>query len=105
MAAAAGKAELPGGDGSMMTVPAVEIRVEDNGAGVSSENRERIFEPFFQVDSSSTRLHGGSGLGLSIALQVVKEHNGRIYVRNRPQGGTIFRLSFPVPEETEGAES
>lgn len=77
---------------------AVEVAVADTGTGISEENMEKIFDPFF-----TTRGAGGTGLGLSIALQVAKEHNGRIYVRNRPQGGTIFRLSFRVPEEPEGS--
>ncbi|MBD3236666.1 MAG: PAS domain-containing protein [Candidatus Eisenbacteria bacterium] len=76
---------------------AVEVAVADTGTGISEEHMEKIFDPFF-----TTRGAGGTGLGLSIALQVAKEHNGRIYVRNRPQGGAIFRLSFRVPDESEG---
>jgi signal transduction histidine kinase len=75
---------------------AVEVAVADTGTGIPEEITEKIFDPFF-----TTRGPAGTGLGLSITLQIVKEHNGRIYVRNRPQGGVIFRLSFPVPEESE----
>lgn len=77
---------------------AVEVAVADTGTGIPEEITEKIFDPFF-----TTRGPAGTGLGLSITLQIVKEHNGRIYVRNRPQGGVIFRLSFPVPEESEVA--
>jgi signal transduction histidine kinase len=76
---------------------AVEIAVADTGTGIPAEIMEKVFDPFF-----TTRGSGGTGLGLSIALQVVREHFGRIYVRNRQQGGTIFRLSFPMPEDSEG---
>ncbi|MFH1144174.1 MAG: ATP-binding protein [Candidatus Eisenbacteria bacterium] len=75
---------------------AVEVAVADTGTGIPEEIMEKIYDPFF-----TTRGAGGTGLGLSIALQIVKEHGGRIHVRNRPQGGAIFRLSFRVPEESE----
>ncbi len=75
---------------------AVEVAVADTGSGVPEEILERIYDPFFTTKGS-----GGTGLGLSIALQVMQEHGGRIYLRNRPQGGAIFRLSFRVPEERE----
>jgi signal transduction histidine kinase len=75
---------------------AVEVAIADTGTGIPEEIIEKIFDPFF-----TTRGPAGTGLGLSIALQIVKEHNGRVYVRNRPQGGVIFRLSFPVPDESE----
>lgn len=77
---------------------AVEVGIADTGTGIPEEILEKIYDPFF-----TTRGSGGTGLGLSITLQIVKEHGGRIYVRNRPQGGTIFRLSFPVPEDASGA--
>jgi len=77
---------------------AVEVAVADTGTGIPEEIMEKIYDPFF-----TTRGSGGTGLGLSIALQIVKEHGGRIHVRNRPQGGAIFRLSFRVPEESEGS--
>jgi len=79
---------------------AVEVAVADTGTGISEEVIEKIYDPFF-----TTRGSGGTGLGLSIALQIVKEHGGRIHVRNRPQGGAIFRLSFRLPEENDGAGS
>jgi len=73
---------------------AVEVAVADTGTGIPEEIIEKIFDPFF-----TTRGAGGTGLGLSIVLQIVKEHGGRITVRNRAQGGATFRISFRVPEE------
>ncbi len=72
---------------------ALEVAIADTGTGIPPEVVEKIYDPFFTTRGS------GTGLGLSITLQIVKEHGGRIYVRDRPQGGAIFRLSFPVPEE------
>jgi signal transduction histidine kinase len=79
---------------------AVEVAVADTGTGIPEEVIEKMYDPFF-----TTRGSGGTGLGLSIALQIVKEHGGRIHVRNRPQGGAIFRLSFRLPDENEGTGS
>jgi signal transduction histidine kinase len=70
---------------------AVEVAFSDSGCGISEEVVDKIFDPFF------TTKPAGTGLGLSISLQIVREHGGRITVRNRSQGGVTFRLSFPVP--------
>lgn len=71
---------------------AVEVAFHDTGCGIPEEIIEKIFDPFYTTKSA------GTGLGLSISLQIVREHQGRITVRNRSQGGTTFRLSFPVRE-------
>ncbi len=70
---------------------AVEVAFADTGVGIPEEAVDKIFDPFF------TTKPAGTGLGLSISLQIVREHNGRITVRNRSQGGVTFRLSLPVP--------
>jgi two-component system, NtrC family, sensor histidine kinase HydH len=72
---------------------AVEVAFHDTGCGIPEEVLDKIFDPFFTTKSS------GTGLGLSISLQIVREHGGRITVRNRSQGGATFRLSFPVRAE------
>jgi two-component system sensor histidine kinase KdpD len=74
----------------------LEFRVEDQGAGVPVESRERIFEPFYRnrthVDSSVP----GHGLGLAICQRIVREHGGRIEVSDRPGGGARFSVFLPV---------
>ncbi len=72
---------------------AVEVAFHDTGSGIPPDVLDKIFDPFFTTKSS------GTGLGLSISLQIVREHGGRINVRNRSQGGSTFRLSFPVRNE------
>ena len=74
----------------------IEIRVSDNGIGIPGENIERVFERFFQVDSSSTRRFGGSGLGLSIVREIVLAHKGKIFVESREGEGTTFLVLLPV---------
>jgi signal transduction histidine kinase len=72
---------------------AVEVAFSDNGCGIPAESLDKIFDPFFTSKGAS-----GTGLGLSITLQIIQEHGGRIYVRNRAQGGMTFRVSLPVPD-------
>lgn len=69
------------------------VDVEDNGPGVPEEAREHLFKPF----TGSTR-KGGSGLGLSIAHDIVRAHGGDIRMERSSGGGTIFRLVFPVEQ-------
>ncbi|HYL69632.1 MAG TPA: PAS domain S-box protein [Candidatus Limnocylindria bacterium] len=67
----------------------------DNGPGVSPENAGKLFDPFF----TTKRPGGGSGLGLTISLAVVKEHGGRIEVQSSSPGGATFRVVLPAPVE------
>lgn len=71
--------------------------VEDTGIGLESEDLERIFSPFTQVDMSSTRQVGGVGLGLSISKGIVEAHGGSI-VAESPGQGTLFRFFIPLVE-------
>ena len=73
----------------------VELRVEDNGAGIPPESMEHIFERFYRVDKARSRAAGGAGLGLSIVHDMVERSYGTITVQARPGGGTIFTVRFP----------
>ena len=75
---------------------AAHVEVTDSGIGISGEQLPHIFEPFFQVDSSSTREYGGSGLGLTLAKAYVEAHGGRMWVDSTPGRGSTFVASFPV---------
>ena len=74
----------------------MHLVVQDSGIGISREMVAKIFEPFFQVDSSSTRAFGGTGLGLTLAKAYVEAHGGRIWVDTAPGQGSTFVASFPV---------
>jgi len=78
------------------TRPAVLVRVVDSGIGVPLESRERIFEAFYQVDSSSTREYGGTGLGLSIVKNFVEAHGGKVWVEAGEGSGSVFLVQLPV---------
>jgi signal transduction histidine kinase len=72
------------------------VSVSDTGPGIPSEECERIFEKFRQVDSSNTRAKGGTGLGLAIAREIVEMHGGRIWVESTIGQGSTFRMELPV---------
>jgi GAF domain-containing protein/anti-sigma regulatory factor (Ser/Thr protein kinase) len=75
------------------------VSVSDTGPGIPADECERIFEKFRQVDSSNTRAKGGTGLGLTIAKQIVEMHGGRIWVESALGKGSIFRMEFPMRAE------
>ena len=70
----------------------VYLSVEDTGAGIPEELKERVFEPFFRVDKSRSRELGGVGLGLALVREIVRVHDGSIMVKSNPSGGTIFEV-------------
>lgn len=70
----------------------VRISITDTGAGISPENRGKIFSPFF------TTKHRGTGLGLSITRNIVEKHGGHIEVESEPGRGTTFHLEFAAAE-------
>lgn len=74
---------------------AVVIRVADDGAGIPTDELERVFEPFYRVESSRNRDTGGTGLGLSIARDIAQSHGGSLVVRNLPERGLEAILTLP----------
>ena len=77
------------------TAHGATVRVTDDGAGIPSEDAERIFEPFFRVDRSRSKESGGYGLGLSICKRVMEAHGGRIALEQASGRGASFVLTFP----------
>ena len=73
----------------------LEISVCDNGPGIPPADLEKVFEPFYRLESSRNRDTGGTGLGLSIARDVAQAHGGTLILRNRPEGGLEARLTLP----------
>ena len=72
------------------------VAVADTGMGIAAEDRERIFDEFQQVDSSSTRKKGGTGLGLAITKRIVELHGGRIWVESTQGQGSTFFVELPL---------
>lgn len=94
-------------DGGMISVVVskqadgeILFKVSDNGIGVESENLERIFEPFEQEDNTVSRVHNGTGIGLSLSRRIVELHQGRIWAESDGRHkGSSFYFTVPVPGE------
>ena len=78
-----------GGEGFLVTV-------EDTGPGIPLEHQPRIFETFYQVDGSSTREHGGVGIGLAVVKAFTEAHGGKVELQSAPGEGTRFTLHLPA---------
>ncbi len=89
-------AAMPGGGSLQVSTKrdgnAVLLRIKDTGVGIEEENIAKIFEPYY------TTKEFGSGLGLTVVYKIVKEHGGEISLTSKEGEGTIFTLSFPIPE-------
>jgi signal transduction histidine kinase len=84
-------------------LPAVVVSVRDHGPGISSEERETIFERFARSDGGRRRGQG-TGLGLAITRQIVRQHGGEIWVETATGGGSLFVLALPLKEQPPAPE-
>ena len=98
---AGGRIELRGeaqGDG-------VHLAVSDSGVGIPADQLERIFDRFAQVDASATRAHEGTGIGLSLAKELVELHGGRIWAESPGPGqGSTLHVVLPAGQADEGLD-
>ncbi|HEX8823254.1 MAG TPA: ATP-binding protein [Archangium sp.] len=78
------------------------IEVEDTGVGIPEDQRERIFQSFYQVDDSPTREYGGAGLGLAIVKSYVEGHGGRVSLTSEVGRGSCFRVVLPQEPPLSG---
>ncbi|MCJ7569264.1 MAG: cell wall metabolism sensor histidine kinase WalK, partial [Anaerolineales bacterium] len=74
----------------------VELRIQDTGPGIKSEDIQHIFDRFYRADKSRQRDSGGSGLGLAIAKSIVENHGGRIWAEGNNGEGTTFFITLPI---------
>ncbi|MEY2880040.1 MAG: hypothetical protein RLZZ15_2420, partial [Verrucomicrobiota bacterium] len=76
---------------------ALEFSVRDTGPGIAAADREKIFRPFTQLDATSTRQHGGAGLGLAICRHLAHHLGGAVRLDSEPGRGSVFTLALPAP--------
>jgi signal transduction histidine kinase len=88
------------GDAARVTLSqqpqAVQIEIDDNGPGIPADDSETVFEPFRRLETSRNRETGGSGLGLSIARNIIRAHGGDIFLQNLPGGGLRATVTLPA---------
>jgi signal transduction histidine kinase len=73
----------------------LRIEVKDDGPGFPAGMSERVFERFFQIDAAAARKHGGTGIGLALARELVELHGGRIWARSAAGQGATFTVELP----------
>ena len=87
------------GQSDVKTIPAICIRVMDQGIGIPEEELDSVFDKFVQSSQTKTGA-GGTGLGLAICYEIVKAHNGKIWAENNKKGGATFHFMLPVSQTT-----
>lgn len=87
------------------TADALRVSVSDTGIGIPEDQLGRIFDAFYQVDSSSTRQHGGAGLGLSIVRKLIEAHGGEVWVESILGAGTTFHFTLPIASQGSLSEA
>jgi signal transduction histidine kinase/ligand-binding sensor domain-containing protein/AraC-like DNA-binding protein len=88
-----------GTEGVGTTKGFAEISIRDTGIGIPQNKIDKIFDRFYQVDSSHTREHEGTGIGLALTKELVELHKGKIEVESEEGKGSTFRLIFPFGKE------
>ncbi|MGH8282090.1 MAG: sensor histidine kinase, partial [Gammaproteobacteria bacterium] len=79
----------------------VTIRVCDTGPGIPEDQLEKVFEPYYRLDDSRSREHGGNGLGLGIARNIAVLHGGTLTLQNHPESGLEAVLTLPHKKNGE----
>jgi signal transduction histidine kinase len=83
---------------AIQTDDIVTVRVRDQGPGIPHNELESIFERFYRGSRTQDSV-AGTGMGLSVARDIINAHQGRLWVENRPEGGAQFSFSLPTLKE------
>jgi signal transduction histidine kinase len=81
----------------------VKFLVEDNGPGIPEDEADNLFQKFYQIDTSVTRKHAGTGLGLVICKGIIEAHGGKIWVDKEYKFGACFIFTLPISKKKESA--
>ena len=74
----------------------VHVSVRDHGAGIKPEDRKKLFERYFRVESRDTQAISGFGLGLYLSAEIIQRHNGKVWVESEIGTGSTFYFSLPI---------
>ena len=77
----------------------IEVSIKDNGIGIPADKIPKIFDRFYQIDSSTTRRYGGLGIGLALCKNIIDMHKGVITVASEENKGSVF--TFVIPKNSE----
>jgi signal transduction histidine kinase len=77
-----------------------QVSIVDDGVGISKKDQNKIFSRFFQIDGSTTRKHGGLGIGLSLVKEIINSHGGKVWVESEPDAGAAFHFTLLPPDES-----
>lgn len=83
----------------------VKVSIKDNGLGISDDYKDKLFQKFFQIDSSDTREKGGTGLGLSICKAIIEKHKGIISFDSTLNEGSTFYFELPLYDMSTDSSS
>jgi two-component system, NarL family, sensor histidine kinase EvgS len=95
--------DVPGAGGGPQARQALSLVVADTGIGIAPEEQTRLFEPFVQVESTTTRRFGGTGLGLTICRRLAALMGGTLELHSEPGSGTNITLRIELPVEAQSA--
>ena len=83
----------------------IYFQVEDNGIGISSDKVDNLFQKFYQIDTTATRKHGGTGLGLVICKGIIEAHGGKIWIDKSYTNGLRIIFTLPKVDQSKEQES
>lgn len=78
----------------------VQIKVDDHGPGIPEDLLEKVFDPFFRVDSARSPKMAGTGLGMTVAREIIRNHGGDVILMNRKKDGLSVSISLPISGKT-----
>ena len=81
----------------------IEIRIRDHGPGLPESELEKVFEPFYRLETSRNRDTGGTGLGLAIARNLLRRQQGQVHLHNHPAGGLEAIVVLPRKPDSSAA--